>query len=190
MTSTALAPGYARITYTGVAFPHHMTIPIKYDGIPVAGAEPSLLQKNALAVQGVAAITSFLAPIRPYFPTSVSFGLVEFHTVNALTGADAFIYAANLGLTGSGVGLRTATEQTLFTFKTAVGGLYRLYLMETIEAPNSKTLPPYVGLEATLTNFVTGPFSPVYGRGNSYPFVPISKITKLNDKLRKQQGYA
>jgi hypothetical protein len=63
--------------------------------------------------------------------------------------------------------------------------------MEGRLAPNFKELPPYsIGLFSDLSDFIVGASSPVYGRGNAYPFTPVSLLSKTNDKLRKQQGNA
>jgi hypothetical protein len=186
---TSLAPGYARVTYSGVLFPHHMVIPVNYDGVPTPGAEPDLILKDASIVGGETAITDYLTPMLAIFKTTTVFGLCEFHTVDSVTGEDAFIYAFNLGLVGTNVGTQNPTEQTVFTFKLSTGGLYRLYLMETCEPANAHILPPFLSaFDIAISDVVVGDASPVYGRTNAYPFAPISHITKYNDKLRKQQG--
>ena len=188
---TSLAPGYVRVTYDGVLFPHHMVIPVNYDGTPTPGVEPDLLLKDASSLGAIAAIGALFAVIQPFFNTSTHFGLAEAHTVDATTGEDAFIFAWNVGLLGTDIGANRATDQLVFVFKTNVGSLYKLYLMEGIQAPNIKVIPPYAaGVYKTLSDFVIGDSSPIYGRQNAYPFVPVSYLSKTNDKLRKQQGLA
>lgn len=188
---TALAPGYARVTYDGVLFPHHMMIPVNYDGTPTPGVEPDLLTKDGSSIAGVAGVTGFLTPMLPNWNTGTNFGLVEFHTVDDITGADAFIYAANLGLTGGAVSANIPTSEGILTFKLATGGLYRLYWMEGAVAANQRVLPPFAaGYLEDASDYIVSDDSIVYGRSNAYPFAPISFITKYNDKLRKQQGLA
>lgn len=188
---TSLAPGYVKVTYDGALFPHHMTIPVKYSGTPTPGTEPDLVLKDASTAAASAAIGSFIDVVRDFFNTSVHFGLAEAHTVNATTGEDQFIFAWNLGVLGTSPTATHATGEAVATFKTSVGSLYRLYMMESILTPNARALPPYSDptIQA-LSDFVVGNSSPVYGRQNAYPFVPVSFITKNNDKLRKQQGLA
>jgi hypothetical protein len=188
---TSLAPGYARLTYDGSLFPHHMTIPVKYDGTPSTGVEPDLLLKDASSLGGEAAISDFVTELLPAFHSGTNFGLCEFHTVDSTTGEDQFIYAFNLGLVGSSSGANIPTAEFIMTFKLSTGGLYRLYLMEGVTPANLRDLPPYPsGYEKTISDFVVGSTSPVYGRTNAYPFAPVSAISKYNDKLRKQQGFA
>jgi len=191
MASTSLAPGYAKVTYTGTLFPHHMTIPVNYDGIPVAGSEPTILTKDGSSVAGATGISAYLALVAPFFHTTVTFGLCEFHTVDPVTGEDAFIFASNLGVSGSAVGSSVETGQAVLTMKATNGRLYRCYLMESIEPPGNKLFPGSFGTDlADLSDFLTSDASPVYARGNAYLFSPVSWVTKLNDKLRKQQGKA
>lgn len=188
---TSLAPGYARVTYDGVLFPHHMTIPVNYDGTPTPGSEPDLLLKDGSSVGGETAIGDFVTELLPNFATNTHFGLCEFHTVDAVTGDDQFVYAFNLGMVGSAGSANIPTSEMVLTFKLQTGGLYRLYLMEGASPANHKFLPPYgAGYVQDISDFVVGATSPVWGRTNAYPFAPVSVITKYNDKLRKQQGLA
>lgn len=188
---TSLAPGYARVTYDGVLFPHHMTIPVNITGSPTPGVEPDLVLKDASTVGAETAIGDLVSEFLPNFAAGTNFGLCEIHTVDDVTGEDAFIYAFNLGLVGSAGSANIPTTELVMTFKLATGGLYRLYLMEGASAANVRILPPYgAGYVKDISDFIVGPSSPVYGRTNAYPFAPISMITKYNDKLRKQQGLA
>ena len=188
---TSLAPGYVRVTYDGTLFPHHMTIPVNYSGVPTPGTEPDLVLKDASTDGVMSAIAALFAVIQPFFNVGVHFGLAEAHTVDAVTGEDQFIFAWNLGLLGTSVAPTIPTTQFVFSFKTSLGSAYKLYLMETIIQPNLRDLPPYTEANRlALSDFVVGNSSPIYGRGNAYPFVPVSAISKTNDKLRKQQGLA
>jgi hypothetical protein len=188
---TSLAPGYVRATYDGHLFPHHMVIPINFDGTPTPGTEPDILLKDASSSGVVAAIAALFAVIRPFFNTGTHFGLAECHAVDETTGLDTFIFAWNIGLLGSASAANIPMVQQVMSFKTSVGSAYKLYMMEGIAAPTTRDLPPYSNATvAALSDFVVGDSSPCYGRKNAYPFVPVSYLVKLNDKLRKQQGLA
>jgi len=188
---TSLAPGYVRVTYDGVLFPHHMTIPVNFSGTPTPGVMPDLILKDASTDDVESAIGALIAVILPFYTSAIHFGLAEAHTVDATTGEDQFIWSWNLNAVGSTTGSQVATEQLVFVFKTSVGSLYKLYLMESVIPANEKQLPPFVDAAfSTLSDFVVGDTSPCYGRQNAYPFTPISWLSKYNDKLRKQQGLA
>jgi len=188
---TSLAPGYARVTYDGQLFPHHMTIPVNISGTPTPGTEPDLILKDVSTLGAEAAIGALITEILPAFASGINFGLAEIHTVDDTTGEDQFIYSWNLGLSGSSPFAAVPMSQVIMNFKTTLGTAYKLYLLEGVQTPNVKTLPPYGATFFTdIADFVTGAASPVYGRGNAYPFTSVSWISKINYKLRKQAGLA
>jgi hypothetical protein len=179
------------MTYDGTLFPHHMVCPVNVDPAATPGVEPDITLKDASTVAVSAGWADFVDVMTPFFNTSVHFGLAEIHTVDSVTGEDQFVFAWNVDKLGLSVAATVATSQFVMSFKTALGTAYKLYLMETILQPNLRDLPPYTEANRlALSDFVVGDTSPVYGRQNSYPFVPVSAITKTNDKLRKQQGLA
>lgn len=188
---TSLAPGYIRQTYDGTLFPHHMVCPVNIDSGVTPGVEPDITLKDASILGVIAAWAAMLALIKVFYPTSVHFGLAEVHTVDPTTGLDQFIFAWNANVVGTAGGTAVAAGQAVFSFKTTIGSAYKLYLMESVTPVNLRFLPPYADApNLNLSNFVVGASSPVYGRKNAYPFVPVSLISKTNDKLRKQQGLA
>jgi hypothetical protein len=168
-----------------------MVIPVNFSGVPTPGTEPDLVLKDASTLGAVAALGVLMDVITPFFNTSVHFGLCEIHAVDAITGLDTFLYAFNMGKVGGDVGASVHAAQQVLSFKTTVGSAYKLYMMENVSPVNVRVLPPYAaGPIKTASDFIVGNSSPVYGRQNAYPFVPVSAITKTNDKLRKQQGLA
>jgi hypothetical protein len=136
------------------------------------------------------AVADYLALYKKFFPVAVKFGLVEAHAVDEDTGEDTFIYALNAGVTGDNAVARVATGEFILTMKTSVGGSLKIYGMEPSEAANQKFLPPFDDIPNTdnLSDWLVSDDGWIYGRGNSWPFVPVSYITKYNDALRRQQG--
>lgn len=190
-TPKSLAPGYVKMTYSGVLFPHHMTIPVYYDGAITPGSEPDIVLKNTTTQSVSEMLADFLTHIVPFFPDTVLFGLAEAHAVNADTGEDTFIYSWNADTVGSGATARVPCLQLVMTLKSKIGSLYRLYLMEPSYDPNIKSLPPFSdGAADSLADYLTGDLSPIWARKNAYLFTPVSLISKYNDKLRRQQGLA
>lgn len=187
----SLAPGYVRVTYDGVLFPHHMTIPVNVPVASPTGVEPDITLKDASTTPVSTAIAAMFDLIKVFFPASVHFGLAEIHNIDATTGEDQFLYAWNINKVGTAGGAQVAAGQAVFSFKTSIGSAYKLYLMESVTPVNLRLLPPYADApNLNLSNYIVGATSPVYGRQNAYPFVPVSLISKTNDKLRKQQGLA
>lgn len=189
LSTRSLAPGYIRGTYSGALFPHHMNIPVNFSGTPVPGTMPTLLTKSGGTVAADVAYNTFLGPILPNFNNGTVFGLTEVHTVDATTGEDQFIFAWDANQTGLNTDPRVPTSQAVMTFKSRLGTLYRLYLMEGVASPGVKLLPPLPGtVFPAMVDYMLSDDSIVWARKNAYLFSVVSYITKLNDKLRKQQG--
>ena len=187
----SLAPAYVRVTYDGQLFPHHMVIPVNVTLPLTPAVEPDVILKDASTVGVESAISDMFDIIKGVFPASIHFGLAEIHTVDEDTGEDTFIYAWNVNKVGSAGAAAVPTAQFVMSCKTTAGSAYKLYLMESVILPNIRDLPPYTEtFRSDMSDFITGDSSPVYGRKNAYPFVPVSAISKTNDRLRKQQGLA
>jgi hypothetical protein len=184
----SLAPGYVKITYTGSIFPHHMTLPINFDGVPTPGVEPSVILKDTTSLNVEAAILAYITLAKAFFPSTTHFGLAEVHAVDADTGEDTFIYGWNLNVVGTGAGAGVQFGQAVLSFKLVSGGVFKAYFMEGTSEENVKQFPPFSGAVDALADFVTSGDSPIYGRDNSYPFSPIAFTTKTNDALRQAGG--
>lgn len=188
-TPTSLAPGYIRLTYSGVLFPHHMTIPINFDGTPTPGEQPNLILKDLSVVPMNTAMTAFVNVLKPFYAAATHFGLMEAHAVDPVTGADQFIFSDDIDQIGTSLGTANPCVQVVLTYKLRTGGLYRLFMMEAEAAANVKAFPPMSETRvANLNTYITGDTSLIYGRTNQYPFTVVSYVSKFNDKLRKQQG--
>lgn len=186
---TSLAPGYVRVTYDGTLFPHHMTIPVNIPPGSPTGVEPDATLKDASTTPISTAISSMFELIKVFFPAAVHFGLAEVHNVDETTGEDQFLFAWNVNKVGTAGGAAVVAGQTVFSFKTSLGSAYKLYLMESVTPVNLRILPPYADApNLNLSDYIVGSSSVVYGRQNAYPFVPVSLVSKTNDKLRKQHG--
>lgn len=184
----SLAPGYAKITYSGSLFPHHMIVPLNFDTPITPGTEPDIIKKGSSTGAFSSVMDEFITTISPLWGSSTHFGLVEAHAVDADTGEDTFIWGYNQGTVGTGSGANTELAQQVLSFKSIGGTIYKLYLMEALTNENTKVFPPYGGVPEDVSDYLVGASSPVYARRNFYLFAPISMTTKTNDALRKQHG--
>jgi len=185
-----LAPGFFRTTYTGVGGIHHALVPVNLDPASVAGLEPDLIPKSGTPVGAVAAISSYINAWGGLLANTQNIGLVEIYKVNASTGEGTFLYGFDYGGAGAGSAPAIPLAMLTFTFKLVNGKVFRATVMEGIIAVNEKVFPPYSSPSAphTFQEYVCGDDSVVYGRGNSYPFAPISITTKTSDSLRTREG--
>lgn len=192
MGNKALAPGYIRLTYSGVLFPHHAVLPVNFNAVPEVGEEPTLKNKGGTGQLASEALDDYLALYKVFFHSTTKFGNSEVHTVDPETGEDTFIYAWNAGVVGTNSGANIPMGEFVMTLKDTNGFLSKVYGMEGALAVNAKYLPPYDSITPLndLEDYLCGDSGWVYGRHNTYPQFSISVITKINDALRKQQGNA
>ena len=189
--ANSIAPGFARVTYTGVTTFHHAMFPINITADPVQGVEPTLIQRDATEIPAVTGIGDFMEVYRGLFDTDVLFGLCEIYAVEPDTGERTFLYAFDLGAAGTNVLPPVEFGQGTLTFKTTKGGTMRITVMESVFPVNQKLRAPYTGHADLIafSNFVTGNQCVVWGRDNAYAFAPISITVKTSDVLlaRSQQ---
>ena len=187
----SLAPGFARSTYTGVGGVHHMITPINLQAGWVSGENPDVMLKSGDLLDAEAAIQAFLEVYALLLATSQHIGLVEIYAVDPGTGEGTFVYGWDAAVTGTGPGGSAVPKVgTQITYKLVNGRTYRLLAMENDIGQDVNQYPPFgVGSpQAVISGFVCGADSPVYGRGNAYPFAPMRLVTKEYDALRKRTG--
>jgi len=187
---TALSPGFARITYTGVTGIHHSMIPVNLQTGWVAGTEPNLIKKDATPDLAGTLISDYVDVWRGLLLTSQNIGLCEVYAVNSVTGEGTFVWGFDLARAGALVGTAAPYRLMLMTWKLTNGRTGRTYILENSYAVDGVAYPPYgVGSpEEDLAAYLCGDDSIFYGRGNAYPFAPISYHTKTFDPLRSRAG--
>lgn len=186
----SLAPGFIRITYTGQHSPHHAIFPVNIDPDSVAGVEPQVALKDTTSVDVEDAVATMMTAWLPLLSSNQLVGLCEVYTVDVTTGEGRFIWGFDIdevgGAGGDGVSLLMAT----FSFKLVNGRTYKTVVMENGFSVNTKVFAPYTP-EGVLDDYAVwacGASSLIYGRGNAYPFAPISATMKTSDALRKKAG--
>jgi len=186
----ALAPGFARTTYTGDTGVHHHITPLNIVDGWTAGTDPSVTLKDTTTVAASVAMTDYWDVIRELLAEEQNIGLCEIYAVDADTGEGTFIFGFNLALTGNVAADGTDMGMMTLSLKLTNGKGARVVLLDTPFAANLKVRPPFDALTPIdiATEYLVGGTSPYYGRGNSYPFAPIALTTKTSDVLRKREG--
>lgn len=78
-------------------------------------------------------------------------------------------------------------SQTVITFRTYNGGIFKLYLMEAVATVNQVISAPFpAGATKNLSDHLIGTSSAVCGRDNGFPLAPLRSLGKTNDALRKK----
>lgn len=182
-----LDPGYIKLFYSSNGHGHEMVIPVRYDGTPTPGTEPNVLQSGGTPQAVTAALTAFITVIKPYIHTSGSF--TGFECYKKLAGSDpVFLYGNDLAIAGTGVTAATPYGQVVFTFRTSVGGILKIYVMEPITAPNTRSpIRTTSGAPlGALATYMLGATALPVGRDEGVPIFGMWSTSKVNDALRKK----
>lgn len=187
---TSLSPGFARITYTGITGVHHAIIPVNVPSTAVGGVEPELTKKDATTQLAGDAITDFVNLWKAVLSTTQHIGLCEVYKVNPTTGEGTFLWGFDLDTNGSNSGAAEEFRSTVITFKLTNGRIARLTWLDNSYPVDEKVYPPFSAAspEDVFADYLVSGDSIYYGRGNAYPFAPISLTTKTFDPLRTRAG--
>jgi hypothetical protein len=127
---------------------------------------------------------------RPMFSSLTTIISAEFWYQPTPTSDPIWIYEHPINLPGTTGATSVSMGQIVITFRTALGGLARLYLMEPAAAHTVNVRVNGTALTGTnlaISNYVKGPTSVFLGRDNAALMVPIFYTTKINDALRKRR---
>lgn len=184
MTVHSLSEGFCRITRTGVSVPHHHVLPIKFEGTPEPGTEPMLTTRSGGSVNAEAGILGWVTSVNHLFVTS-EFGLAEIYTVDAETEERQFIYAWNIGESGTGAGSDKVYQMLTMTWKTRLGNLLKLVFMECKLGSVGKTRAPYNTDDDydIVSDYMLSDDCVIFGRDNEPAFAPISASVRYSDAL-------
>jgi len=189
---TALAPGFARTTYNGARGVHHMITPLNISPSAAAGVDPTVTLKDTTTLSAENAMRDFWGVVKAQMGNDQTMGLCEIYKVDALTGEGTFLWGFDLDLVGGRTIAGVAMSMATMSFKLVNGRIYKLTVMDTPAPANQKDYAPYfVGGEyEAISDYIISGESPVYGRGNAYPFASIALTTKTSDALRAREGLA
>lgn len=182
-----LAPGFIKLFYTSNTHPHEAIIPVRFDGTPTPGSIPNVLQASGTPQAVGTALTALITVLKPYLHTSASYTGYEVYT--KAVGVDpVFVYGDDLAIAGTGATAGTPYGQIVFSFRTAQGGIVKLYVMEPITAANTRNpIRTTSGAPlGALATFILGSTNPVIGRDGGIPIFGMFATSKVNDALRKK----
>lgn len=186
--ASSIAPGYVQLDYTSAGHSHKALLPCAFDGVPTAGLDPDIVKKVGASISSTAAVAAYVAKIKPFFPAAASFDNFYVFYKPTPTDPPTLIYAAALGIAGTGAGSSTVANEAVFTFKTPRPGGLKIYMMETIYTNDLKFPLSIVGSdpENLLAAYMCGNDAWIIGRNNDFPLIPLNGTTKENDHLRRK----
>lgn len=189
--SSKLAPGFIRLRYTGVTQPHNQIIPINFAGTPTQGVEPNLMQSGGGDIPFVLGVKNWVEfGLAPSFSTSTIFGFADIYAVNSVTGVRTFIYTTNIDDLGESVSPNIALVEGIFVFKTTAGKPLKVYTMEGVYNQDERSVGsvPADGRE-DLVEYILSTENIFYGRDDAWPLAFQTFTSKVNDALRRREGF-
>lgn len=188
MALNSLSPAYLKIRYTANGHPHTQTLPTIIAGTPTPGVLPELIHHGG----GSLALADFVSDYgdvwKPFYKTTDSLGVLEVWSQPLPSDDPVFIFAVDMATAGATTFANTPAGEEVVTFRTAHRGGFKLYMMENVDEPNIRDNSPFTGLTAiiNLVTYVCGAASPIYGRNGDVPLLGLSRLTKINDVLRRK----
>jgi hypothetical protein len=188
MTQYSLYPGFVKIRYNFSNLEHTMTIPCEpVDGWEV-GSEPELRINATTTIDLSGAVDALMTVLRPYFGSSTEFQSAEAWFFESEEGDPVWVYTYAISLVGTSATQSLAYSMQVMTFRTQLGNLFKLYLMEvgtTALTPFKNPAPFPAGAAKNIADYISGTTSWVKARDGSKPLAPLALLGKTSDAIRK-----
>lgn len=186
MAENSLAPGFFEVKYTFSGLLHRMRIPV----LPVAGwtvgLEPSVVDNGGNNVTMGGAMTTLLPFLRALFANTTDFVSTDAWFYPAGVDNPVWVYNIAHGLLGTNAGANVASSMHTVSFRTSLGGIAKVVLMESVVTVNSRNSYPFgAGSLTNLVNWLIGAPGVWRGRDGGKLVTAIWSTTKTSDAIRK-----
>lgn len=189
--SSHLAPGFARITYSGSRNPHHQIICLNFAGVPTPGVSPEVLPQGGAPIDlGGALLLYVSSAMAAQFPAGTRIGFADAYAVDPVTGIRTFIYSYNLATIGTNANPQKPFTEAVWVFKSTVGKPIKVYLMESVYQADERNVGSVpADARQDVIDYMLSPDSIFYGQTNAYALAFQTFTTKINDVLRRNGGF-
>lgn len=193
MTHNDLHPLWMEIKYAVSTRLHVKRTPLLPAAgfVTVPGGEPddyTIARKNGSSDGFGTIVDEYMAVVTPIYHTGVSFITADLWYKADVDSDPLWLTVYEIGQTGEGGTSPVTDGQLVLSNRTANGGKYMEYWMESSIAVNLKDDFPFSSANlVNLGNYLKGATSPVVGRDGGYVVANVRYITKTNDALRKRR---
>jgi hypothetical protein len=185
MTVYSLYPGFIKIFYNSNSHDHEMVLPVD----PFLSGSDWLLNANAGATtpEWTEFVDDFVLVMKALFDTASDIVSAQLFTMATATADPIFRANYDIGVVGTGGSAAIPFAQARFTYRTHLGGLLIVQLMEAIMPVNQRDTPPLAGATIiAFDDFIRADTFCGFGRDGGTPIALTSMETKVNDKLRQR----
>ena len=187
MAQNSLSPAFVKLFYSRTGVEHTMTIPTKFYTAPTVGESPSLLTHAGGQYPFDNAVDDLILYLKPLWANTMSFGHAEVWSQPTPEDDPLWIYTYAVGVAGTSANANVIASQIVMTFRSTLGGLFRLYGMEASYAVNQAfSLAGFDTALGNLSTYIIASASWVYARDNGKPITTLGAKTKTNDVLRRK----
>lgn len=186
MPINSLYPSFIKVFYSSNGHNHTMVIPCKYT---VSASPPHMLLKKGGGSQDWESClaTDFIPLLAAVMNNASSFVSAELWKMASPTADPVFVAAKALAIAGASATAIVPYSQVSYTFRADDGGLFRLLLLEGIQAANLRDDPPYAAApNLAISDYAIDDESFICARSGGYLVSPIRLLTKTNDKVREK----
>lgn len=187
--------------------PYEIRIPYNVDGIqhelklnaglaaaspvPVGGADPDDIILNARvgSVNLQEGVDALWGAIRPLMSSSALAGTYEFWRYPVPGAPAVFVTSGSLTVPNGSGGTYTPAQQATYTFRSALGHIGKIVLMEAVQAGNARApmnpaAPTAVG---TLASYVISGDSWIIARDDSFLVAPLNESYGQNEAIFRRR---
>lgn len=187
MAQNSLSPAFIKLYYTNGVTEHVMTLPTKLGSGFAPGEDPNLVKHTDTTVLFSTYIASLKDSIRGCFHSGTTLDTAEIWSQPTPEDDPVWIYTVGITAAGTHGTANVVASQLVMTFRSDLGGLFRLYLMEQPVGVNQAV--KYTAMsnpQLALANAITATSSAIYARDNGAPILCLGYKTKTNDVLRRR----
>lgn len=185
-----LAPGFIRISYTSTFGSHRQTIPILSPTFDSGLGVWKVKKADSTSILWTDGVDELVLWEKPFCGSSTTITGAELYTKN-VGDPPVLVDTYGLAVAGTGGGGVQKASQAVMTYKGGGGGYGKIMLLDTVLAPNARTLPPSFGGITDFVNlwaYLLSDVNIVATRGGGFPLLILKGLTKTNDKLRRKYG--
>jgi len=187
MAINSLSPAFIRLYYSNSGRQHVSVLPTKFFGTPVPGTAPNVLIHSDGSNTFTAFMSVYINALDVFFDTITSFDYADIWSQPTPEDDPVWIYTYNSGAIGTSVTNLEIASQLAMSFRTSLGGVLRIYMMEQAEPVNQAVSYADMGVGAkAFADLVIGGSSAIYGRDGGKPVACLGYKTKTNDVLRRR----